>query len=81
MQRRFRPIVFVHGNGDHTALWMTTLWRMESNGILRDRLFAIDFTDPQTRADDAVPEQNRSSTQDQRRLRRCGFPPPRWDAR
>jgi hypothetical protein len=40
---------------------------MESNGIPRDRLFAINFTDPQARADDAVPEQNRSSTQDQRR--------------
>ncbi len=27
------PILFVHGNGDHAALWMTTLWRMESNGV------------------------------------------------
>jgi hypothetical protein len=61
------PILFVHGNGDHAALWMTTLWRMESNDIPRDRLFAISFTDPQARADDAVPEPNRSSTQDQRR--------------
>jgi lipase/lipase (class 2) len=61
------PILFVHGNGDHAALWITTLWRMESNGIARDRLFAINFTDPQARADDAVPEPNRSSTQDQRR--------------
>jgi hypothetical protein len=24
------PILFVHGNGDHAALWMTQLWRMES---------------------------------------------------
>src|SRR5438034_4417865 len=61
------PILFVHGNGDHAALWMTTLWRMESNGVARDRLFAINFTDPQARADDAVPQQNRSSTEDQRR--------------
>jgi hypothetical protein len=61
------PILFVHGNGDHAALWMTTLWRMESNGISRDRLFAINFTDPQARTDDAVPEQNRSSSEDQRR--------------
>jgi uncharacterized protein (DUF1501 family) len=22
------PILFVHGNGDHAALWMTTLWLM-----------------------------------------------------
>jgi hypothetical protein len=61
------PILFVHGNGDHAALWMTTLWRMESNGIPRDRLFTINFTDPQARTDDAVPEQNRSSSEDQRR--------------
>src|SRR5438128_12565667 len=45
------PILFVHGNGDHAALWMTTLSRMESNGVARDRVFAINFTDPQARAD------------------------------
>jgi pimeloyl-ACP methyl ester carboxylesterase len=61
------PILFVHGNGDHAALWMTTLWRMESNGIARDRLFAINFTDPLARTDDAVAQPNRSSTEDQRR--------------
>ena len=61
------PILFVHGNGDHAALWMTTLWRMESNGIPRDRLFSVNFTDPQARTDDAAPEQNRSSSEDQRR--------------
>ena len=36
------PIVFVHGNGDTAALWLTTLWRFESNGWPRDRLLAID---------------------------------------
>jgi pimeloyl-ACP methyl ester carboxylesterase len=61
------PILFVHGNGDHAALWMTTLWRMESNGISRDRMLAIDFTDPLARTDDAVAQANRSSTEDQRR--------------
>jgi pimeloyl-ACP methyl ester carboxylesterase len=61
------PILFVHGNGDHAALWMTTLWRMESNGISKDRLFAINFTDPLARTDDTVPQPNRSSTEDQRR--------------
>ena len=61
------PIVFVHGNGDHAALWMTTLWRMESNGISRDRMVAINFTDPLARTDDAVAKANRSSTEDQRR--------------
>jgi pimeloyl-ACP methyl ester carboxylesterase len=61
------PILFVHGNGDHAALWITTLWRMESNGVPRDRLFAINFTDPLARADDSKPEPNKSSTEDQRR--------------
>ena len=60
-------MLFVHGNGDHAALWMTTLWRMESNGIPRNRMFTINFTDPLARTDDKVPQPNRSSTEDQRR--------------
>ncbi len=61
------PIVFVHGNGDHAALWITTLWRMESNGVPHDRMLAINFTDPLARTDDAVAQPNRSSTEDARR--------------
>src|SRR6201990_864994 len=61
------PVLFVHGNGDHAALWITTLWRMESNGVARDRMFAINFTDPLARNDDGVAQPNRSSTEDQRR--------------
>src|SRR3982074_1374711 len=61
------PILFVHGNGDHAPLWMTTLWRMQSNGIPRDRMFAINFTDPLARSDDTKPEPNKSSIEDQRR--------------
>jgi hypothetical protein len=61
------PILFVHGNGDHAALWITTLWRMESNGVPRERMFAITFTDPLARSDDKVEQPNRSSTEDQRR--------------
>ena len=61
------PILFVHGNGDHAALWITTLWRMESNGVPRDRMLAINFTDPLARTDDQVSQPNRSSTEDQRR--------------
>ena len=60
------PVLFVHGNGDHAALWMTTLWRMESNGVPHDRMLAINFTDPLARSDDSKPEPNRSSTEDQR---------------
>jgi pimeloyl-ACP methyl ester carboxylesterase len=61
------PILFAHGNGDHAALWIATLWRMESNGIARERMSAINFTDPLARADDTKPEPNKSSTEDQRR--------------
>ena len=59
------PIVFVHGDSDLAATWQTQIWRFESNGYPRDRLFAISFTDPQARDDDTVPQPNRSSTQDQ----------------
>jgi len=61
------PMLFVHGNGDHAALWITTLWRMESNGVPRERMVAINFTDPLARTDDKVEQPNRSSTEDQRR--------------
>src|SRR5438477_9533115 len=61
------PILFAHGNGDHAALWITTMWRMESNGVPRERMFAINFTDPLARTDDKVEQKNRSSTEDQRR--------------
>ncbi|QOZ30552.1 hydrolase [Bradyrhizobium sp. CCBAU 53421] len=61
------PILFVHGNGDHAALWLTTLWRMESNGVPRERMAAINFTDPLARTDDKVEQAGRSSTEDQRR--------------
>jgi len=61
------PVLFVHGNGDHAPLWITTLWRMESNGVPRERMLAINFTDPLARTDDKVEQPNRSSTEDQRR--------------
>ena len=65
--REIPPVLFVHGNGDHAALWITTLWRMESNGVPRERMLAINFTDPLARTDDKVEQANRSSTEDQRR--------------
>jgi pimeloyl-ACP methyl ester carboxylesterase len=61
------PVLFVHGNGDHAALWITSKWRMESNGVPRERMFAINFTDPLARTDDKVEQPGRSSTEDQRR--------------
>ncbi len=59
------PVVFVHGNGDSSALWINNIWRFEANGYRRNQLFAIDFTYPNARRDDAKPEPFRSSTDDQ----------------
>ncbi|MEO7057455.1 MAG: alpha/beta fold hydrolase [Caldimonas sp.] len=56
------PIVFVPGNGDTAALWMTTIWRFESNGWPRDRLHAIDLPYPLARDDDSKPQPGRTST-------------------
>jgi pimeloyl-ACP methyl ester carboxylesterase len=55
------PIVFVHGNGDTAALWYPTLWRFESSGWPRDRLFAVDLPYPLARTDDRKPQEGRSS--------------------
>ena len=59
------PVLFLHGNGDHAALWLTTLWRFESNGWPRELLFAVNFPDPLARDDDAVPQPGRSSNAEQ----------------
>ncbi|MEP6559362.1 MAG: twin-arginine translocation pathway signal, partial [Burkholderiales bacterium] len=56
------PIVFMHGNGDSAALWMTTIWRFESNGWPKDRLIALDQPYPLSRDDDAIAQPGRSST-------------------
>jgi pimeloyl-ACP methyl ester carboxylesterase len=60
------PILFVHGNGDTAALWSTTVWRFESNGWPRSRLFAIDMPYPLARDDDSQPQPGRSSAAEQR---------------
>src|SRR5471030_2997587 len=59
------PIVFVHGNGDTAALWITTIWRFESNGYDRKLLHAIDFPYPLARDADARPQPLRSSSEEQ----------------
>lgn len=59
-----RPIVFVHGNGDTAALWQVVMWRFESNGYPRNRLFAVDLRNPTARTDDNIPEPGKSGTED-----------------
>ncbi len=61
-----KPILFVHGNGDSAALWHTTIWRFESNGYNRERLVAIDIPHPAAPQNDSRPEENRSTTTDQK---------------
>ena len=59
------PIVFVHGNGDSSALWINNIWRFEANGYRRNFLHAIDFRYPSARREDDKLQPNRSSTEDQ----------------
>ena len=59
------PVVFVHGNGDSSALWINNIWRFEANGYKRNQLFAIDFVYPNARSDDSKPQPYRSSAEDQ----------------
>lgn len=59
------PVVFVHGNGDSSALWINNIWRFEANGYKRNQLFAIDFVYPNARSDDSRPQPYRSSAEDQ----------------
>lgn len=61
------PVVFVHGNGDSSALWINNIWRFEANGYRRNQLFPIDFVYPNARREDARPEPFRSSSGDQTR--------------
>lgn len=58
------PVVFVHGNGDSGALWINNIWRFEANGYKHNQLFAIDFSYPSARSDDAKIQPFRSSTAD-----------------
>jgi pimeloyl-ACP methyl ester carboxylesterase len=58
------PIVFVHGNGDTAGLWITTVWRFESNGWPRDRLHAIDLPYPLARDEDDKPQKGRTSSEE-----------------
>jgi len=61
------PIVFVHGNGDTAGLWLTTIWRFESNAWPSSRLHAIDLPYPLARDDDTKPQEGRSSTDEHMR--------------
>lgn len=61
------PIVFVHGNGDTPAAWMVTMWRWETNGWPRDRLFAANLPYPTAPFMEDLPQPGTSTTVDQER--------------
>ena len=42
----YPPVIFVHGAFGDASRWTTTLWRFESNGWPRERLFAFDVIYP-----------------------------------
>jgi len=56
------PVVFVHGDSDTSALWITQMWRFESNGFATDHLFALDLKSPGAPQDNNKKEENRSTT-------------------
>ncbi len=58
------PIVFVHGDSDTSALWITQMWRFESNGYAADKMFALDLAHPGAPQDNTKKEDNRSTTKD-----------------
>ncbi len=55
------PILFLHGNGDNAGLWISTIWRFETNGWPRDRLHAVDFRYPTARRVEDVPQTGTTS--------------------
>src|SRR3954465_2684750 len=55
------PVVFVHGDGDSKAVWTTTVWRFESSGYSRERLFAVELESPTATHAYDVPEDGRST--------------------
>jgi pimeloyl-ACP methyl ester carboxylesterase len=64
----YPPVIFVHGNGDHAGLWITTIWRFESQGWPRDKLHAVDLPYPLARDDNTRAQPGRSSTDEQMRF-------------
>ena len=55
------PILFLHGNGDSAAVWLTTLWRFESNDYDKSLLHTLDLPYPSARDEDGTPQPGRSS--------------------
>jgi len=51
-----QPLVFVHGHGESAAAWQDLVWRFESNGWPRERLFALQQPYPLACVDDAKPQ-------------------------
>lgn len=60
----YPPVIFVHDRGDSAASWQTMIWRFESNGWPRQRLFAIDVPYPPAGIGDTTPQTGRASGAD-----------------
>lgn len=55
------PVIFVHGEGDSATYWQDMVWRFESNGWPRHRLFALQQPYPLAREQDTEMQPGRSS--------------------
>lgn len=60
----FIPILFVHGDSDTGAHWIAQYWRFRQAGWPETHLAVADFPHPGAPMDDAVAEENRSTTRD-----------------
>jgi len=65
VQQQAAPIVMVHGDGESAAAWQDVVWRFESNGWPRSRLFVLQQAYPQARVNDAKAQPGRSSNAEQ----------------
>jgi triacylglycerol lipase len=65
VQEQAAPIVMVHGDGESAASWQDVVWRFESNGWPRARLFVLQQAFAQARDDDAKVQPGRSSNAEQ----------------
>lgn len=56
----YSPVVFIHGEAGFAEMWTNTIWRFESNGWPRDRLFALSIASPYA-SDDVKPQEGRTN--------------------
>lgn len=64
LQKKPQPVIFVHGNGDHSGVWQNTIWLFESNGYPREQLYAFDLKNPNATDSWDTPQDYRSTPEE-----------------